>query len=298
MGRERAESRARLGGFAASILLHLLIVVLAGGVGIDALPFTRPPVQTIPAPDDLIVVEIAEADPAEIEPDPRPEPQPPTPEDVQEAEEEPPPEEEPDEEESPEEEAIGFPVAPGGVEVGRPLAPEGEEAGRSNAARLRLRFSDARIWFDPRSPRLVGERLVAFARADSAVRAILRVWLDSLELEDEARTRALDWTTGSDGERWGISPEGLHLGNITIPIPFGFAPNGPERRAYEQAIRDLTAIQLQDLRRDVEEAAAEARRRMQERADDEIRRRSGDTLRVRGPPPRDLSDGSNSFTLG
>ena len=280
-------------GLLASVLLHILLLVAVGGVRVDSLPFTLPPIETVPAPDALVVVEIAPLLPEDLPEEPRPEPVPPP-------EEEPPqvqPEPEEEEEEEPEEEEAveeGDPIrgAPGLIVTGAPTAPEGPR-GLTNASRLRLRFSDRRLWFDPRSPRLIGERLVQFARADSAVRAILRDWLDSLQLEDDLRRRARDWTFERDGERWGISPDGIHLGDVTIPLPIGdldgdgypdvFVPTGPQRRAFEQAIRDLTAIQRQNLRDDVEAAAAEARARMRERSEEEIRRR-GDTLRVRGPP--------------
>lgn len=284
--RERHQRRTLAAGLLASVLLHVLLLVVAGGVRVDSLPFTLPPIETVPAPDALVVVEIAPMLPEDLPEDPRPEPVPPLEEDLPEAEPEP---EEPaqDEEEEEEEEALEegdpLPGAPGLIVTGQPTPPEGER-GRTNASRLRLRFSDARLWFDPRSPRLIGERLVQFARADSAVRAILRDWLDSLQLEDDVRRRARDWTFERDGERWGFSEQGIHLGGVTIPIPIGFAPTGPQRRAYEQAIRDLTAIQIQNLRDDVEAAAAEARTRMRERSEEEARRRRGDTLRVRGPP--------------
>ena len=271
--------------------VHALLLIVAGGVRVGSLPFTLPPVETVPAPDALVVVEIAPTLPEDLPEDPRPEPVPPPEEEPPVAEPEPEPEdaeEEEDEEEDEEEAAEAaeddpIPGAPGLIVAGPRTPPEGPR-GRTNASRLRLRFSDPRLWFDPQSPRLIGERLVQFARADSAVRAILRDWLDSLQLEDDVRRRARDWTFERDGKRWGFSEQGIHLGDVTIPIPIGFAPTGPQRRAYEQAIRDLTAIQLQNLRDDVEAAAAEARARMQERADEEIRRRRGDTLRARGPP--------------
>lgn len=270
-------------GLLASVLLHVLLLIAVGGVRVDSLPFTLPPIETVPAPDALVVVEIAPTLPEDLPEDPRPEPVPPEEELPQ---VEPEPEEEEEEAEEEEEEAVeeGDPIqgAPGLIVTGPPTAPEGPR-GRTNASRLRLRFSDRRLWFDPQSPRLIGERLVQFARADSAVRAILRDWLDSLQLEDDIRRRARDWTFERDGERWGFSEQGIHLGDVTIPIPIGFAPTGPQRRAYEQAIRDLTAIQIQNLRDDVEAAAAEARARMRERSEEEVRRR-GDTLRVRGPP--------------
>lgn len=267
------------------MVVHALLLVVAGRVRVESLPFTLPPVETVPAPDALVVVEIAPTLPEDLPEDPRPEPVPPPEDELPAAEPEPEAEEEEEEEEEDAEEEAGVPIpgAPGPIVAGPPPRPQ-EPRGRTNASRLQLRFSDVRLWFNPQSPRLVGERLVQFARADSAVRAILRDWLDSLQLEDDVRRRARDWTFERDGKRWGFSEQGIHLGDITIPIPIGFAPTGPQRRAYEQAIRDLTAIQLQNLRDDVEAAAAEARARMQERADEEIRRRRGDTLRVRGPP--------------
>ncbi|MDE2879759.1 hypothetical protein [Candidatus Palauibacter soopunensis] len=282
--RERSQRRTLAAGLLASVFLHVLLLILAGGVRVESLPFTLPSIETVPAPDALVVVEIAPTLPEDLPEDPRPEPLPPE-EDLPEVEPE--PEEEEEEAEEAEEEAAEeagpLPGAPGLIVAGQPAPPEGPR-GRTNASRLRLRFSDPRLWFDPQSPRLIGERLVQFARADSAVRAILRDWLDSLQLEEDVRRRARDWTFERDGKRWGFSEQGIHLGDVTIPIPIGFAPTGPQRRAYEQAIRDLTAIQIQNLRDDVEAAAAQARARMRERSEEEVRRRRGDTLRVRGPP--------------
>ncbi|WP_419948539.1 hypothetical protein [Candidatus Palauibacter sp.] len=289
--RERAQRRTLAAGIAASVVLHILFVLLAGGVRVDSLPFALPPVETVPAPDALVVVEIS---PLELDPEPeepRPEPVPP-PETPPETEPEPEPEEAEEEMEE-EEEREALPGVPDIFFPGRPTeTAEGER--RTNASRLTLRFSDARLWFDPRSPRLIGERLVRFARADSAVRAILRDWLDSVQLDADLERRARDWTFERDGERWGISPQGIHLGDVTIPLPIGdldgdgypdlFLPSGPQRRAFEQAVRDLTAIQLQNLREDAEAAAEAARARMRERTEEELRRRRGDTLRVRGPP--------------
>jgi len=282
--RERSQRRTLAAGLLASVFLHVMLLILAGGVRVESLPFTLPPIETVPAPDALVVVEIAPTLPEDLPEDPRPEPLPPE-EELPEVEPEPEEEEEEVEEEQEEavEERDPLPGAPGLIVAGQPTPPEGPR-GRTNASRLRLRFSDARLWFDPQSPRLIGERLVQFARADSAVRAILRDWLDSLQLEEDVRRRARDWTFERDGKRWGFSEQGIHLGDVTIPIPIGFAPTGPQRRAYEQAIRDLTAIQIQNLRDDVEAAAAEARARMRERSEEEVRRRRGDTLRVRGPP--------------
>ena len=255
---------------------------LVGGVVRRWFSRSGPPLHTASnrngtTPDALIVVEIAPTFPETGNEDPRPEPRPPELEEERLREE-------PEETELDEDEEIELPGVPG-VDVPGISSEvlEGERV--TNASRLRLRFSDSRIWFDPRDPMLIGERLARFARADSAVRAILRDWLDSLRLSEEQRRRATDWTFEKDGERWGVSPQGIHLGEITIPIPIGFAPTGPQRRAFEQAIRDLTAIQLQDLRADLEAVADERREAMRARSEEEVQRRRGtDTLRSNLPP--------------
>lgn len=62
---------------------------------------------------------------------------------------------------------------------------------------------------------------------------------DSAMIEAERAQRFTDWTyTDDDGGRWGVSPGRLHLGDLSIPLPFGFGPppdyNGDQaRRAFE-----------------------------------------------------------------
>lgn len=272
--RERAYRRTLATGLIISAGVHLAILLATGRLLPEPAPFFRPTLETEPAPEGLVVVDVADT-PAQPEPEtPRPEPedaQPRRPEETEVVQIAP----------TPVPEAEGEPAVEQPVE-----APEAEAPGQlTNAERLRPRFSDARLWVDPRDPLLFGERLERFARADSAVRAILREWLDSLRLTDEQRRRALDWTYEKDGKRWGISPEGIHLGDITIPIPFMLLPAGPQRREFEQALRDLREIQNQDLRDDLErvrrERMEEMRRRSQEEA--ERRRQQRDTTAVRSP---------------
>lgn len=271
--RDRRYRRAFRVALLVSVLAHALLIWVTGGVDVPPSPYVTPPPETIPAPEGLVVVDVAVAELEEPRAEePRPEPVAPQAEEPDETpliEVEPTPAEEP-------------PVVPPVDPAGEPEAADPLED-LTNAERLMPRYSDARLWFDPRHASLVGERLARFARADSAVRAILRDWLDSLRLSDEQRRRALEWTYEKDGKRWGISPEGLHLGDITIPIPFQLMPSGPRRRELEQSIRDLQAIQLQNLRDDLERIRDERREAMRERAEEEARRRRGDTTAVRPP---------------
>jgi hypothetical protein len=159
------------------------------------------------------------------------------------------------------------------IEGGEEEAAEAGEEELTNAERLRPREGDPRLW---REIDLTAfERLARTSPADSAVRAILRRYLDSLQLSEEERRRARDWTFGEGDERWGISEEGLHLGDITIPIPFGqlLQPSGPLRRELEQELRDLEAIQRQEALDQAEEVreerVEEMLRRAREQAEEE-----------------------------
>jgi hypothetical protein len=273
---DRVHRRALAVGFLISAVAHLALFLATGGVGLRPIQFVRPAIETEPAPRGLVVVEVPVIPEGPESETPRPEPEEPrplSPDELEVIRIVPTPEAETEPEPAPE-------------EVVTPPGAEPEER-LTNAERLRPRFSDARLWVDPRDPVIFGARLERLARADSAVRAILREWLDSLRLTEEQRRRALDWTYEKDGQRWGISPEGLHLGDITIPIPFQLMPSGPQRREFEQALRDLREIQNQDARSDVEEIRRERMEEMRRRSQEEVeRRRRGDTTSVRFPGGR------------
>jgi hypothetical protein len=115
----------------------------------------------------------------------------------------------------------------------------------------------------------------------------LEAWNDSLNAAIAAEAALLDWTR-SDGKggRWGISPGKLHLGSITIPLPFGFGPNPwqAEQIAKRQARDDdiLNHVQAQEVRASWKERAAAIRRRKERERERERARRAGrDTTRAR-----------------
>ena len=158
--------------------------------------------------------------------------------------------------------------------------PEPERRRMTNAERLRPRIGDPRLWLpypdEPFPPRIAA----AYARADSAIRAAVREWLDSLSLSEEERRRATDWTFGEGDSRWGISEKGLHLGDITIPIPFGalfgqsMSPNAQKAR---QMIKEFNEIRQQDIDTDIREQREQALEEMRRRTEQEVERRSRDT---------------------
>lgn len=254
VGRERPYRRALVVGIAVSVVVHGLLLLLVGGVEIGRRPFVSSPPRP-EAPEGLVVIRFLLAPPDAEEPAPR----------------------------RPAEEAARRPaVRPAPERPGRlPAAEtEAEEPALTNAERLRPRMGDDRLWVDFRHPIRPGSiSRDRYAEAVDRLREVVRIWLDSLQLSEEQRRRALDWTFGEEGSRWGISPEGLHLGEITIPIPFGslFQQGGPLGREAEQALRDLQEIRAQDVRGDVEKAMEERREEMRRRSEEEAERRKKDT---------------------
>ena len=100
--------------------------------------------------------------------------------------------------------------------------PEDPHRYRAAWERLRLGRGDRRLWHpvDPSRAAPTSEQILALR-----VAAAIEAGNDSAAAEAERARRALDWThTDDDGRRWGVSPGRIHLGDLTIPLPFGFGP--------------------------------------------------------------------------
>ena len=252
-GRDRGYRRAVRVGLGISVLVHLLLLFLLGrGLQMPAMdyePVTLPLAERAPG---LRLVRVTAPEPDAPQAAARPERRRPRPEPRDR------PEEEPAEEETAEQPA----EEPPADEV------DAAEAEVSNAERLRPREGDPRLWKDFWDEDLERRYLGGTARADSAIRAILGRYLDSLRLSEEELRRARDWTISEGEERWGISPEGIHLGKITIPLPVDqiLSPTGPRRRELERELRELEAIQRQEALIDAEEMREARIEAMEEQA--------------------------------
>lgn len=164
----------------------------------------------------------------------------------------------------------------------------GEETRVSNVDALTPREGDPRLWREFWDEDVARRYLGGGSRADSALRAILGRYLDSLRLSDEQLREARDWTwTDGEGERWGVSPEGIHLGNVTIPLPVGqlLQPTGPKRRELERELRDLRQIRRQEAIDAAQETREERIEAMEDRARDEQDEASSDSTGSGGRPP-------------
>lgn len=77
------------------------------------------------------------------------------------------------------------------------------------------------------------------------VHGLLAEASDSAEAAARREAAALDWTVGEEGNRWGISPGEIHLGDVTLPLPFSLAPNPWQRREQAARAESYDAIQRQ-----------------------------------------------------
>lgn len=112
---------------------------------------------------------------------------------------------------------------------------------RTPAERIRPEYVDPRLWERPGAP--AEPEKSDFDRARERVYARIEALNDSLAAEGEAARRATDWTiTDKDGKKWGISPDGVHLGGVRLPIPI--RASGPPDKAKEARDRAGKAAEI------------------------------------------------------
>lgn len=159
---------------------------------------------------------------------------------------------------------------------------ERDGLGMTNAERLQLREGDPRLWQDFADRPLPEYLEDRFARAEGVIRARLGAMLDSLQLTEEQRRRAVEWLFGEGDQQWGVTPDGLVLGGMVIPMNVGalFQAEGPLGRELRQEARDLADIQRQDFNTDVERVQRERLEEMRRRSEEEVERRRQDSASV------------------
>lgn len=169
----------------------------------------------------------------------------------------------------PEEEPEAVAPAPSAGDPGGEEVAGEEDTGPSRPAptaaeRLRPRAGDLRLWapVDPEITRPSREQIMRILLA-----AELESLADSLALAEELARRVTDWTyTDDEGGRWGVSPGKLHLGDITLPLPFGFGSSPMVREqnanriwAWDDIQRGAAAKGVRDVWKDRAEAIRKRR---------------------------------------
>ncbi len=176
---------------------------------------------------------------------------------------------------------------PSEAPVGVTVPPAEGQRRLTNAQRLQPRPGDLRLWRDFRGRPFGDWRLTGFARGDSALIAAIDRLYDSLGLNDLER-RTLDWLLETEGgKKWGITPEAIHLGTITLPNIFGalFEPTGPMGRELAQQALDRGMIDQQDIRTHWEETVKERQKAIRERSQAEVERRRREEQAKDGAKP-------------
>ena len=156
----------------------------------------------------------------------------------------------------------GEPSEPGTVDARAPARSVPVTA----ADRLRPAEKDPRLWF-VLPEEIVGLSPEQIAQLDLAI--AVEALQDSMAVAAEVALRGTDWTyTDAEGQRWGVAPGqhggvDIHLGGITIPLPFGFA--APPNSLAARRAREDSEIAAQAGRREASQTlrdrAAEIRRR-------------------------------------
>ncbi len=119
------------------------------------------------------------------------------------------------------------------VEVEQPAVEVGPPP--TAAERLRPRVGDWRLWVvSPvrrRTDRSVAERA---AEVEARLHAQLAAANDSIAAELAAEADRMDWTVGEEGNKWGVSPGQIHLGPVTLPLPFVLGPDRDQQAQREE----------------------------------------------------------------
>jgi hypothetical protein len=171
------------------------------------------------------------------------------------------------------------PPTPGGTDR-QAGAGRDDGLGLTNAERLQPREGDPRLWKDFAGRPMPEYLEDQFALAEGMIRARLGAMLDSLALTEEQRRRAVEWLFGEGDQQWGVTPDGLVLGGMVIPMNVGalFEAEGPLGRELRQEARDLADIQRQDFQTDVERTQKERLEEMRRRSEEETARRRQDSI--------------------
>jgi hypothetical protein len=153
--------------------------------------------------------------------------------------------------------------------------------------RLRYRMAAPEVWQPPSAEReaeLTPQQIVADRLA-----AQLGEFNDSLAAEAAARERAMDWTVkDGEGGRWGVSPGKIHLGGVTLPLPFALTAAPGRREEFAGRVRTWTELQAQAVRVEANDEFKDRVKAIEERMAKERAARgttAADTTRPPPPPP-------------
>lgn len=253
--------RAWIAGLALSVLLHGIIFLLFWRTALVSEPVPPPPAAHAPSDGSTRALRLYSIRPVDDASEPEP------------LRTLPPPEPEP-------EPTPSVPRPPVEDPPSEPGTDPGAAAGTESAAdMLRPRMADPRLWQRVEPP--PERELSDIDRARIRLYSRLGALNDSLAMVAESQRRATDWTVeDANGGRWGISPGKLHLGDRTIPLPFGFSPPPGQREEMADRRYKDGEIRRQSERHDVEQSGQDRAGAIRGRRDAE--RKGQDTSTASG----------------
>lgn len=152
--------------------------------------------------------------------------------------------------------------------------------------RLRYRMARPEVWQPPSEERLA--ELTPQQIVEQRIAAQLAEYNDSVAAEAAARERATDWTVkDGDGGRWGVSPGKIHLGSITLPLPFALAAAPGRREEFAGRVRTWNELQAQASRVEANDDFKDRVKAIEERMNRERANRqnvAADSTRATPPP--------------
>jgi hypothetical protein len=147
--------------------------------------------------------------------------------------------------------------------------------GRSAVERLRPVAREEVLWA-PVDPELAAPSLEQRLQLELAVRFLEEG--DSLAAAAAVEEAAMDWTyTDAEGRRWGVSPGQIHLGGITIPLPFAFGASAGNREQVNRRMWEWNEMQRQSASGAVRASWRERADAIRERRDREREQAAPDT---------------------
>lgn len=166
------------------------------------------------------------------------------------------------------------------AETPAPSAPPSAGARAPTTAELlRPRVGDWRLVVPPPLP--ARERALTpeerTALLNRRLHALLAEANDSAAAAASREAAALDWTVGEEGSRWGISPGQIHLGEITLPLPFTLGPNPAQAREQAEKLGSYEEIQRQAGQASVDETFEDRVKAIRERREAERKKGKGGT---------------------
>jgi hypothetical protein len=176
-------------------------------------------------------------------------------------------------------EVEGPAVRPGVPDLGQPADVGLVAPGPTAAERLRPRAGDPRLWA-PLDPMLNELTIEQRLQLEFAWR--IAEWQDSLSMAAAAEGALTDWTkTDSQGRKWGISEGQLHLGDITLPLPFSFGMAVGRRDEFRRKAWEWEEIQRGSATGELRDSWKDRARAIRERRDRERAKVKPDTSGVR-----------------